>query len=383
MGEFLRTYKPPSISLNATVNHFLSKPVKLTALALANLEVQFPDVSFYQGDIDYEIMGVKTDAIIIRAGQNKWIDTHFNDNYRKSKEKGLLVGAYWFFDGRASPGEQAQLLITLLTGKKLELEVYIDWEHNYGGAHEGLRNVVAMMELVEQAGLNIKGVGLYTGYYFFRSNSNPIVNASQYNYLKTRPLWEAWYTREFSDVLIPAPWEYLNFWQWGTPAWAWGQETIEIDMNLYYGSRQEFEHIYGESGDIPMADYALLEPNTFATRSIRAETTYPNPPHILGTRIGQINAGSSAKANVTDFYRYTEDIIISGEIRARIGDVWWKVYESNGVAISGWVAEKHLGQTLLTVTLPELPPPVLPTLIVEVSDTEGKYIPVTVELKPK
>src|SRR5688572_16627715 len=87
--------------------------------------------------------------------------------------------------------------------------------------------------------------GLYTGYYWFRANSNPITHASQYNYLKDKPLWLAWYTDDPADVLIPAPWTRLTWWQYGTPVEDYGQEgTFEIDKNFYNGTLTEFYERY-------------------------------------------------------------------------------------------------------------------------------------------
>lgn len=340
-------------------------------------------------------MSLQTSEIILRIGQNLWIDDEFERNYLESKKNGILVGGYWFYDDRISPREQAEILISALQGKKFELEVYIDWENTYGGEFKGLRNVVAMMELVEYANriglIHVKGIGIYTGYYWFRANSNPVTNASQYAYLRTKPLWLAWYTENPLQVLIPAPWLELTLWQWGTPAWAWGQKTREIDMNWYNGSRQEFDFIYGTSSgeEPPMTDVVKLSPNTNANRTIRRTTNYPTEPHIKGAFVASLLAGTEIVANATDFYVYQSNVrhtVGSVVYEAFAGDKWWKVKVTvSGVEHEGWVAEIHKGQTLLIVKQPTTPPPAptLPTILIDVKDAEGKYIPVTVELKPK
>lgn len=387
MGEFYQD----KLSLNhhTVLNYFLARPVRLEispTIVIAQ-EVQFPDVSFYQAEINYSKMCLQTKAIIVRAGQNTWIDDQFERNYLEAKKCGMKVGIYWFFDGRASPLQQANLLISLLRNKTLEMEVWIDWERNYGGQHEGLRNVVAMMELIEKAGLNIKGVGLYTGYYFFRSNSNPIANASQYEYLKRHALWLAWYTNNPSDVLIPPPWTELLLWQYGTPVIDWGQATLEIDMNWFSKSKQEFEERYGtiNGGEPPMTSYIKLESTTSVGRSVRQQTAYPLVPHILGTKIGSLLANNHAKANIGGKYEYASDISYDGVVRAKQGDIWWNVYEVNGQPTSGWIAEKHMGEILLVVTPVNVDPepiPTLPTLNVQLSDTEGNYPTINIEWKP-
>lgn len=376
MGEFLRQYKPPRFNTHTIVNYLLVQPA-----AIVTMEVEFPDVSFWQGEIDYGVMGTKTDAIIIRAGQNAWKDVQFDRNYEEAKKAGLLVGVYWFYDGRSSPGAQAELLISLLRGKKLELEVYLDWEHNYGGAHEGLSNVVAMMQVIEQAGLDIKGVGLYTGYYFFRANSNPIANASQYNYLHTKPLWLAWYSANPANILIPAPWTDLTIWQWGTPDVEWGQQSEELDMNFYNGTKQEFAYLYGNTGEPPMTDYVELKSLSNSNHSIRQPTAYPQTPHILGATFSTLQAGTVARTDPANNYVYASDIFVSGVKRASQGDKWWKVQVGG---VTGWIAERHLGVNYLSATLvPEpIPVPTLPTLNIQLSDPEGNYPTLNIEWKP-
>jgi GH25 family lysozyme M1 (1,4-beta-N-acetylmuramidase) len=383
MGEYLRKYKPPRFNLHKAVNYLFT-----TSVPSITMGVEFPDVSFWQGEIDFSVMAVKTKAIVLRAGQNTWVDTKFERNYTEAKKRGLLVGIYWFYDGRASPGEQAELLISLLGNKKLELEVFIDWEHNYGGAHEGLKNVVAMMQVVEQAGLDIKGVGLYTGYYFFRSNSNPITNASQYNYLKTRPLWEAWYTNNFAEVLVPAPWTSLTsltIWQWGTPSRSWGQESLEIDMNLFNGTDEEFQVRYGQSTGEPMADYIELKSNTNANRTIRTPTAYPQTPHIAGGFLSSLIAGNTLRTSPQDLYVYAGNIRYTppgttNVYEAYAGDRWWRVVVGDQI---GWIAEIHKGVRYLDVNeVSGEPTPTLPTLNIQLSDPDGNYPTINIEWKP-
>lgn len=251
MGEFLKDYKPHT-NINVIINSFT--PVRLAFDTVSSIDIvkviQFPDVSFYQGEINFDEMAKHTKAIILRIGQNVWKDEQFERNYREAKRVGLLVGGYYFYDDRVDPGRQAETCISALHGKFLELGVYIDWENSYGGGFRGLGNVVAMMEKVEQAGLAIREVGLYTGYYWFRENSNSIANASHYNYLKSHSLWEAWYTNNSANVLIPSVWTKITHWQFGTPAVNWGQRSAEIDMNYFNGTHQEFDERYGIGSDM-------------------------------------------------------------------------------------------------------------------------------------
>jgi lysozyme len=311
------------------------------------LEKEFPDVSFYQGTIDWEVMASKTDAVIIRAGQNTWVDARFRRNWNEAKQMGMKRGTYWFYDDRSSPGAQAQLAASLLQNDPPEMEFWCDWEKSYGGEFTGLKNVVAFMQAVE-AKLPYTRVGMYTGYYWFRENSNAVTNASQYAYLKDRPLWLAFYA-DASQVRVPAPWTSLLLWQYGTPAIGaeYGVESTEIDMNYFNGTQADFDRRYQTppNGGGAVEHYLKASSNTSGDyRNIRAQA-YPN---IKGTRIGQINANNFAKCRVDDVMVYTSDVV-DGSYTARAGDRWLHVFEANGAPIDGWVAEIHLGKRYLTV----------------------------------
>src|SRR3990167_3108577 len=125
-GEFLN--QAQRINANTIINRLLTKDRRFLPAATITREVQFPDVSYYQQEVDYSIMSTKTSAIILRAGQGEWPDSQFERNYAEATYTGLKKGVYWFYDGRYSPAEQADLLISLLWNKTLEMEVFIDWE---------------------------------------------------------------------------------------------------------------------------------------------------------------------------------------------------------------------------------------------------------------
>lgn len=245
MGQFLRD--TPEKNLNTFLNGVLTRPLYAFTpehTAVVVQQKQIPDLSFYQGLVNWDKMREKTDAVIIRAGQKDWVDTRWGVNGAGAKARGMLRGAYWFYDDRLDPGRQADKFIELLRADPPEMEVWCDWETSYGGAFGSLKNVVAFMERVEAAGFKI---GMYTGYYWFVAHSNAIANASQYAWLKTRPLWLAWYTTNSALVLIPAPWSELFLWQFGTPAvgYAYGCETTELDMNYINMTDLMFNLRYG------------------------------------------------------------------------------------------------------------------------------------------
>ena len=247
MGQFLRN-KPQKyvLNFNTFVHGFYSPRYAFAPTATIVQQKKYPDVSFYQGVINWDMMRGMTDAVIIRAGQRNYVDTQFVRNWAESKARGMLRGVYWFYDGRMSPTAQADYLVSLIRYDLPEMEIIFDWETNYGGMYEGLPNVVAMMKRVE-ALLPGKQVAMYTGYYWFIQNSNPITHAAEYTYLKTKGLHLAWYTNDASLVKVPQPWSSIYLWQFGTPTEGaqYGCITPTIDMNYFNGTLSEFAARYG------------------------------------------------------------------------------------------------------------------------------------------
>ena len=118
-GEFLN--QAPRINANTIINRLFTRSKRFLPDATITREVQFPDVSYYQEEVDYSIMSTKTDAIIIRAGQGDWPDSQFERNYTEATYHGLKRGVYWFYDGGFSPASQANLLISLLWNKTIDM----------------------------------------------------------------------------------------------------------------------------------------------------------------------------------------------------------------------------------------------------------------------
>lgn len=198
----------------------------------------FPDVSKYQGDINFDIMRTKTDYIIFKASQGNSPDPKISRNIAESKRVGLPYGLYHFYDDRYSPALQADTFAALADGAA---ELWCDWESTYSGHHKTLRDVVAFMERVEE--LTNKPVGMYTGFYWFIDNSSPISDLARYRFLQERPLWLAAYTddhtpKNIERVRIPKPWLEMDVWQYGTPVQGYemGAQSKEIDMNLRLGN---------------------------------------------------------------------------------------------------------------------------------------------------
>jgi lysozyme len=211
--------------------------------------VSGPDVSMYQDSsltpqqINFvKMRGAGAQFVIIRVGQNAWIDPDFQYNYIEAKKAGLPRGAYFFYDSRVTPESQAALFLSLVDGQYPELGIWLDLEEKYNGAYRGWANWKRCLDILKA---RAPRVGVYTGPSYWKEN-RPL-GTTYLNYFKSFPLWIANY--EVTQPIIPAPWtpDECVFWQYGTPPIGpeYGVESIEIDMNYFNGDAAAFASYFG------------------------------------------------------------------------------------------------------------------------------------------
>lgn len=347
----------------------LSQPYtqfRVTPRAVLEQSIIVPDISFWQDKnttaqgVDFAKMkanGAK--GVIIRGGQNAWVDEDFDRNWMEAKMVGLPRGTYWFLDPRKKPQDQADLWATKL-GDKPELDLWADYEapDAWGGAYRGYDGLYNFLERMKQNVPSAK-LTIYTGYYYWLAHS-PSTTASL-NYFKQFPLCLAWYTTNPAYVKIPRPWTELLWWQWTSSGngTAYGVESLEIDLNYFNGSGgtlQDYNTYFGLGGVTPPPDpepdpggnmdyYEVRSTNSLEYRSIRSG------PRITFPSVATIPVGGVAKARVDDVVTYTQDTYDGTILRAKAGDQWVHIFEVNGQAREGWSAVKHLGVTYTNLRL--------------------------------
>ncbi len=207
-----------------------------------------PDVSFYQDDpetpqgIDFVKMRQSAEFVIIRAGQNLWVDPDFKFNWKQSKLAGFPRGSYWFYDSRADPKRQAELWVQQFEGDFGELPLFADFEDRYNGTYKGWRNWYNFLERLKQL-VPGKEIAIYTAFYYWRDNApNPATQPNELAYFRQYPLWIANYGA--TKPLIPKPWgedEWL-FWQYTETGDGklYGVESKGIDLNYFNGDLEAF-----------------------------------------------------------------------------------------------------------------------------------------------
>ncbi len=207
-----------------------------------------PDVSFYQDEpstpqgIDFVKMRQVADFVIIRAGQNLWVDSDFKTNWKEAKKAGLPRGSYWFYDSRADPKRQAELWVEQLEGDLGELPLFADFEESYNGPYKGWRKWYDFLERLKQL-VGQKEIFIYTAYYYWRDNApNASTEPTSLEYFHQYPLWIANYG--VSKPSVPKPWgeNEWTFWQFTETGDGklYGVESKGIDLNYFNGDRAAF-----------------------------------------------------------------------------------------------------------------------------------------------
>lgn len=187
------------------------------------------DVSYYQGDIDWNAVaadGVEY-AIVRVSHSTQFFDPQFDTNLAGSRAAGLHTGVYQYFEPDEDPIAQADLLLDsmgpLLPG---DLPPVIDVESTGGQSPAVVASAVrAWVDHVE-AELGVAPI-IYTGHYFWQDN---VASAEFGGY----PLWVAWYGVECPSA-VPTGWSQWAFHQYcdcGNVAGVSGQ----VDVNRFNGS---------------------------------------------------------------------------------------------------------------------------------------------------
>jgi len=221
-------------------------------------EIIIPDVSFYEdrNDTPQKIDFAKMKAngakgVIVRAGQNTWTDEDMKVSWAAAK--GVLPrGVYWYYDSRSDPISQANLFVAQFSNDLPEMEVWCDYEENYGGPYGGWRHFAVFVARVKELLPSCK-IGIYTGFYYWQDHSpDQVKEAASFQWFKQFPLWLAWYSPA-SLVSIPAPWVSCLLWQYTAvgDGRAYGTESAGVDLSAYQGTIEDFNTRYSVGENVP------------------------------------------------------------------------------------------------------------------------------------
>lgn len=193
------------------------------------------DISRWQGD--YNLALAKQEGVtfvIIKAGgsdvaSGRYVDSQFENNYKKCKELGLPCGAYYFGgdktleDAKAS----AEHFLRLLKDKQFEYPVYYDVE----GTMVTSTNKTMLTNIVDAFCSTVEKAGYYTGIYsslsFFNSN---MIDSN----LKRYTHWVACWSKNKPSLKSGA----------AVDLWQFGGETNVIRSNKIAGVTCDQDYAY-------------------------------------------------------------------------------------------------------------------------------------------
>ncbi|GAB4484146.1 MAG: hypothetical protein OHK0031_08110 [Anaerolineales bacterium] len=218
-----------------------------------------PDISFYQDDpttprsVDFNKLASVSQFVILRAGQNLWVDSHFKAYWSSAKALGLPRGSYWFYDSRADPQKQADLWVQTLGGDLGELPLFADIEENYNGSYKGWKNWYLFLERLRTL-VGTKDIFIYTAYYYWRQNApNETTQKANLEYFHRYPLWIAHY--QVNKPSVPKPWgpDEWVFWQYTEKGdgLRYGVESLQIDLNYFNGDEVAFKTRFNLKDPVP------------------------------------------------------------------------------------------------------------------------------------
>lgn len=203
------------------------------------------DVSHYQGDIDWTVLGSQniTFAYIKATEGSGHTDQRFPENWEEADKNGIAAGAYHFFSFD-SPGEsQALHFIQTVGDRRGMLPPVVDFEF-YG---DKKRNPPPVDETVEQLQILLSELERHYA-------MTPVIYATESTYrlyLKGRfdhyPLWIR------SVIHMPLPGRRWTFWQYANKGKLKGYSGEPfIDLNVFNGNREQWNRFVQEScGRIP------------------------------------------------------------------------------------------------------------------------------------
>ncbi len=196
------------------------------------------DVSHYQGDIDWNRLASQSiDFAFIKATEGStYVDDRFAYNYSEAKNTSLRVGAYHFFSFDSSGETQAQNFISTVEPYDGMLPPVVDFEF-YGNkkldppdAESARAELNILLNKLEEH------YGMKPILYVTRDTYERYLSGGYGEY-------DIWYRDVITVPKTLPDGRSWTFWQYTNRERLEGYSGEErfIDMNVFYGSKEEFE----------------------------------------------------------------------------------------------------------------------------------------------
>lgn len=198
------------------------------------------DVSFYQGEIDWQTLAEQDIhfAFIKATEGSSFTDPKFEYNYAQAAKNDLRIGAYHFFSYDSAGKTQAENFISKvypisnMLPPVVDVEFYGDKEENLPDRESAVRELTVLLtELEDHYGMK------------------PIIYATEKSYklyiVDEFSQYDIWIRNVITKPTLSDDREW-TFWQYTNRARLTGYQGDEkyIDVNVFSGTLQEFEN-YG------------------------------------------------------------------------------------------------------------------------------------------
>lgn len=189
------------------------------------------DISNWQqpNAINYDLLAENISGAILRAAYGSWKDLSFDRHYEELSRRGVPLGAYQFIVQYRSAEEQANVLVSAIAGKHLEMGLWGDVEIENGAEKLTRAQVLSYYQKAESK-LG-KQLGIYTSYWMWQQIMGGV-------YLADHKLWVAHWT-EGNKPLLPQGWTSWWLWQYTSSGRLPGYGG-RLDVSRFYGTYEQF-----------------------------------------------------------------------------------------------------------------------------------------------
>lgn len=195
------------------------------------------DVSEHQGQIDWQqVAQSDVEFAMVRLGYRGWgtegvmrPDARGLENLDGAAEAGLKVGVYFFSQAtsEAEAVEEAQFLLRLLDGRKLDMPVVFDWENVAAeDARTANMDKAAITACAQAFCREIEAAGYDTMVYYYLALAKWKLDLLALQDAGI-DFWLAMYSEQLSYAYRVRMWQYAN------DGYVPGIKT-KVDLNLYF-----------------------------------------------------------------------------------------------------------------------------------------------------
>lgn len=183
------------------------------------------DISHHNENVNLEVLSHNVDFIYMKATQGiRFVSPKYEARARQLKFiRKVPWGAYHYYEVKQDPVRQAEHFLKYIDVKSgLPPVLDIEEMQNDFKSPKHTSDLLIFLQVIE-AHTKITPI-IYTSFYFARD----VIKTTEH--FKRYPLWLAWYTEDFADVKIPAPWDNIKLWQLTETAHVKGVEG-KVDFN--------------------------------------------------------------------------------------------------------------------------------------------------------